>query len=251
MDLTTTRAVVTGGGQGMGRTFVEQLRLAGAEVVFCDVADDAIAEVAAATGATGVRADVSNEADVERLFATAAATFGAPANVLINNAGILRDGLLVKKDKETGEVRTLSKAHWDAVIAVNLTGPFLCMRAFAAACVAGGVRPAVAVQLSSISRKGNPGQSNYSAAKAALVADTKLWAAELARYGVRTGAVAPGFVETPMVASMRPDALAKIAANIPLGRLARPEEIWQAIQFIIQCDYFTGSVIEVDGGLVL
>jgi 3-oxoacyl-[acyl-carrier protein] reductase len=251
LDVKNVRAVVTGGGQGMGRTFVEQLRLGGAQVVFCDVREDLITEVSGATGATGVVADVSNEADVARLFDAAEAALGAPVNVLINNAGILRDGLLVRTDRETGAVSVLSKAHWDAVISVNLTGPFLCMREFAARAVRGGVKPAVAIQMSSISRKGNRGQSNYSAAKAALVADTKLWGEELARYGIRTGAVAPGFVETPMVAGMRQDALAKIAAQIPLGRLAKPEELWQAVRFIVECEYFTGSVIEVDGGLVL
>lgn len=251
MELSQVRAVVTGGGQGMGRTFVERLRSGGAEVVFCDVREDVIAEVSALTGATGVLADVSSEADVARMFDAADATFGAPANVLINNAGILRDGLLVKVDRETGAVTGLPKSHWDAVIAVNLTGPFLCMREFATRAVRGGVRPAVAVQMSSVSRKGNRGQSNYSAAKAALVADTKLWGEELARYGIRTGAVAPGFVATPMVAGMRQDALAKITANIPLGRLCEPDEIWQAVNFIIACEYFTGRVVEVDGGLVL
>lgn len=251
MELKAVRAVVTGGGQGMGRTFVEQLVQAGARVAFCDVSEGHIAEVVGMTGAVGVKADVSQEQDVVSLFDAAERGLGGPVNVLVNNAGILRDGLLVRQDRETGAVSTLSKAHWDAVIGVNLTGPFLCMREFAARAVRSGTRPAVAVQMSSVSRKGNRGQSNYSAAKAALVADTKLWAEELARYGIRTGAVAPGFIATPMVAGMRQDALAKIAAQIPVGRLGDPVEIWQAIRFIIECEYFTGRVVEVDGGLVV
>jgi 3-oxoacyl-[acyl-carrier protein] reductase len=251
MELKAVRAVVTGGAQGMGRTFAEQIVAAGGQAVFCDVRADAVAATSADNGVPGIVADVSVEADVTRLFDEAERLLGGTVNVLINNAGILRDGLLVKRDRDTGEVSTLSKAAWDAVIGVNLTGAFLCMRELAARCVRTETRPAVAVQMSSISRAGNRGQSNYSAAKAALVADTKLWAEELARYGVRVGAIAPGFVATPMVAGMRADALAKVTAPIPLGRLGEPYEIWQAVRFILECDYFTGRVVEVDGGLVV
>ena len=250
MRLEDTRALVTGGARGMGLCFTRELVRAGAAVAFCDLDPDAVARAAEATGAVGLVADVSREGDVSRLFAEAAAAIG-PLNVLINNAGILRDGLLVKKDRQTGAVKTLSKAKWDAVIAVNLTGPFLCARAFAAACVEGGVRPAVIANMSSISRSGNMGQSNYSAAKAGLVADTKLWAGALARWGVRVGAIAPGFIRTPMVESMRPEVLEKVIRPVPLRRLGEPEEIFQALRFLIECDYFTGRVIEVDGGLVI
>ena len=109
----------------------------------------------------------------------------------------------------------------------------------------------VAVNMSSVSRSGNMGQSNYSAAKAGLVADTMVWAKELAKYGVRVGAIAPGFIRTPMVESMRPEVLEKVIQPVPLKRLGEPEEIFRTIQFIVECDYFTGRVIEVDGGLVL
>lgn len=251
MDLHDVRAVVTGGARGMGHTFVASLLHEGARAFFCDVDPDAVAAASAQLGAPGTVADVSSEADVARLFDEAEAAFGAPVNVLINNAGILRDGLLVRRDKHTGQVTRLSKAQWDAVIAVNLTGPFLCMRELAARVVERGAGPAVAVQMSSISRAGNRGQSNYSAAKAGLVADTRVWAQELAPYGIRVGAIAPGFIETPMVASMRPEVLQKVIAPVPLQRLGRPDEIWQAIRFVIECDYFTGRVVEVDGGLVL
>jgi len=249
MKLEDVRALVTGGTQGMGRCFTEEFARAGAKVAFCDV--NGVDEAAAAMDAPGVTADVSNEADVARLFDEAAEALGGPVNVLVNNAGILRDGLLVKKDRKTGELKRFSKARWDAVIAVNLTGPFLCAREFAARCIESGTSPAVMVNMSSISRSGNMGQSNYSAAKAGIVADTKLWAGELARYGIRTGAIAPGFIGTPMVASMRPEVLEKVLAPVPLKRLGQPVEIWQAVRFIVECDYFTGRVIEVDGGLVI
>lgn len=172
-------------------------------------------------------------------------------NVLINNAGILRDGLLLKKDRETGEVTTLSKKKWDQVLAVNLTGPFLCMRSFARRAVENGIAPAVAIQMSSIARVGNMGQSNYSAAKAALAADTVVWAKELSRYGIRVGAIAPGFIGTPMVRSMPPAVLEKLLKPVPLRRVGEPEEVFEAIKFIIACEYFTGRVIDIDGGLRL
>ena len=224
---------------------------AGAKVHAVDVNEDGLAEVAAETGCSTSRADVSSEADVDRIFTEAEAAFGGVANVLLNNAGILRDGLLLKKDRETGAVSTLSKEKWDKVLDVNLTGPFLCMRRFATAVVESGEPSSVAVQMSSISRAGNMGQSNYSATKAALVAETVVWAKELARYGVRVGAIAPGFIGTPMVRSMRPDVLEKVLKPVPLRRLGEPEEVWEAVRFIIVCDYFTGRVIEVDGGLRL
>jgi 3-oxoacyl-[acyl-carrier protein] reductase len=171
--------------------------------------------------------------------------------VLVNNAGILRDGLLIRQDKATGVVSVLDKAKWDAVIAVNLTGPFLCARQLAKRAVETGTRPAVVVNMSSISRAGNLGQSNYAAAKAGLVADTATWARELARFGIRVGAIAPGFIRTPMVEEMRPEMLEKLVAPVPLRRIGEPAEIWEAIRFIVRCDYFTGRVVEVDGGLVL
>ncbi len=250
MNLTEVRAVVTGGAGGMGYTFTRELGAAGAQGTFCGVSAEAVAKAADETGATGVVADVSSEEDVKRLFGRAQSAMGG-VNVLVNNAGILRDGLLVKKDRETGEIKALSLEKWQKVIDVNLTGPFLCMREFASLAVGAGVAPAVAINMSSISRHGNMGQSNYSATKAALAADTAVWSKELGRYGIRVGAIAPGFIGTPMVRSMRPEVLEKVIKPVPLRRLGEPEEIWQAVKFIVECEYFTGRVLEVDGGLVL
>src|ERR1700752_500247 len=112
-------------------------------------------------------------------------------------------------------------------------------------------RGGVIVNISSISRAGNAGQTNYSAAKAGVAAMTVAWAKELARYGIRVGAVAPGFVRTPMVESMKPEVLAKMTAPIPLGRLGEPEEIAHAVGFIFENDLFTGRCLEVDAGLRL
>lgn len=243
MEMRDVRAVVTGGARGMGYAFVESLKKEGAQVFFCDV--NGVQKTSAALDAPGTVADVSREEDVARLFDEAADAMGS-VNCLINNAGILRDGMLVNKHGEG-----LSKEKWDAVLAVNLTGPFLCMREFAVRCVRDGIRPAVAVNMSSISRAGNIGQSNYAAAKAGLAADTVLWGKELARHGIRVGAVAPGFIRTPMVESMPPPVLEKVLRPVPLRRLGEPREVWSAIRFIVDCDYFTGRVVEVDGGLRL
>ncbi len=250
MNLKDARVLVTGGARGMGRHFSRRLAEHGARVAFCDLDPDAVRATAAELGVVGLVADVSREADVDRLFVEAEAALGGPMDALIANAGITRDGLLVKRDRDTGEVRVLSKDKWDAVIGVNLTGVFLCMRAFARRAVE-VERPGVAVLMSSISRAGNVGQTNYSAAKAGLAADCRVWARELARYRIRVGAVAPGFVDTPMVAGVPGPVLERILAQVPLGRLIPMESIWQAVSFILQCEDFTGRVVEVDGGLVL
>ncbi len=251
MELVSTRVLVTGGARGMGRHFTKRLREAGSAVAFCDIDPGAVAATSAELDVPGIVADVSREEDVSRMFDEATAALGGPLNGLIANAGITRDGLLLKRDRQSGEVRVLSKERWDAVLAVNLTGPFLCMREFAQRAVEAEVGPAVAVHMSSISRAGNVGQSNYSAAKAGLVADTRVWARELARYDVRVGAIAPGFVDTPMVADVPEAVLGKILQQVPLRRLIPPDSIWKAVRFVFECDDFTGRVVEVDGGLVL
>lgn len=253
MEIQGRSFLVTGGASGMGRAFVEQLAALGADVAFCDLNAEAVAATEAELSKLGGRvkgfqADVSKEEDVVALIKDVAAAFGR-LDGLINNAGIFRDGLLVKPDKETGAVKRMTLSQWNQVIAVDLTGPFLCTREFAAHCIETKTRPAVVINISSVSRHGNPGQSNYSAAKAGLVADTKLWAVELARYGVRVGAIAPGFIETPILTGMRPEVLEKMLEGVPLRRAGKAEEIFQAVKFIIECDYFTGRCVDVDGGL--
>lgn len=155
--------------------------------------------------------------------------------------------LLKVKD---GVVQKLSLAQWQSVIDVNLTGVFLCTREVAAKMLELKCEGAI-VNISSVSRAGNMGQSNYSAAKAGIASLTVVWAKELARYGIRVGAVAPGFIGTEMVASMKPEALERMTSAIPLRRLGTPEEIAQAVTFIFESDYFTGRVLEMDGGIRL
>jgi 3-oxoacyl-[acyl-carrier protein] reductase len=253
MNLKGKTVVVTGAARGLGRAIAEDLADAGADIALIDMKAADCAESLAACAARGSRArsygcNVATEGEIIATFDLIVADFGR-FDGIVNNAGILRDALLVKaKDGEiTGK---MSLAQWQAVIDVNLTGVFLCGREAAERMVRVG-QGGVIVNISSISRAGNAGQSNYSAAKAGVAALAVVWARELARYSIRTGAIAPGFVATPMVATMKADMLEMMLEPVPLQRLGQPEEIAQAARFIFENEFFTGRVIEVDGGLRL
>ena len=253
MQLASLKIIVTGAAQGMGAHFVRRLAEAGAQVAAGDVKDDLLAEVAASTkdlpGKVHVRKlDVSSEADVGSFVDWASEQMGG-LNGLINNAGILRDGLLVKKDRTTGAITKMTKDQWDAVLGVNLTGATFMVRDTVAKMVATDQKPGVVVNMSSIARHGNRGQSNYVSAKAALASNTVTWAREFAPFGVRVAAVAPGMIETPMTQGMNQKARDALVANIPVGRIGVPDDIWVAVKFVLECDYFNGRTIDVDGGL--
>jgi len=253
MQLSQFKIIVTGAAQGMGAHFARRLAEAGAQVAAGDVKEDLLAELAESTkGLPGKvhtkKLDVSNEAEVGSFVEWAHGAMGG-LNGLINNAGILRDGLLVKKDRTTGAITKLTKEQWDAVIGVNLTGATFMVRDVVAKMVATEQKPGVIVNMSSVARHGNRGQSNYSAAKAALAANTVTWSREFAPYGVRVGAVAPGMVETPMTQGMNQKARDALVAAIPVGRIGLPEDLWIAVKFVLECDYFNGRTIDVDGGM--
>jgi 3-oxoacyl-[acyl-carrier protein] reductase len=255
MDLSTLKIIVTGAASGMGRHFALRLAQEGASVAAADLDREGLESLKSeAEGLEGKVAtfvtNVAKEDEVIALINGAYDAFGG-LNGLVNNAGIFRDGMLVKKDKQTGAIKKMSLAKWQAVIDVDLTGPFLCTREFAAKAVETGTKPAVVINISSVSRHGNMGQSNYSAAKAGLVADTKLWANELARHGIRVAAIAPGFIDTPILQGMRPEVLAGIVKGVPMRRTGTTEEIFAGIKFIVECDYFTGRCVDIDGGLTL
>ncbi|WP_373046514.1 SDR family oxidoreductase [Vulgatibacter sp.] len=249
MQLSNLKVIVTGGAQGMGAHFAIRLAEAGAKVAVGDVNEAGLAELPKQNIFTR-RLDVANEEDVISFVAWAHEQMGG-LNGLINNAGVLRDGLLVKKDRATGAISKLSKANWDMVIGVNLTGATMMVREVVAKMLETESRPGVIVNLSSAARHGNRGQSNYSAAKAALATNTVTWSKEFAPYGIRVGAVAPGMVETPMTAGMNEKAREAMIKMIPVGRTGQPEDIWQAVKFVLECDYFNGRTIDVDGGLSL
>jgi 3-oxoacyl-[acyl-carrier protein] reductase len=244
--LNELKIIVTGGAQGMGLHFATRLAEAGAKVAVGDINEAALATLPEKIFRR--KLDVSNEQDIISFVAWAHEQMGG-LNGLINNAGILKDGLLVKKDKVTGEVKKMSTDQFNAVIAVNLTGATLMVREVVVKMVEKEQRPGVIVNMSSIARHGNRGQSNYVSAKAALAANTVTWSKEFAGFGIRVGAVAPGMIETPMTAGMNQKALDAFIANIPVGRIGKPEDIWQAVKFVLECDYFTGRTIDVDGGL--
>jgi 3-oxoacyl-[acyl-carrier protein] reductase len=247
MEIRGKRVIVTGAGRGMGRKFAEDLKARGAEPYALDVLQANLEELRGATGIPGRVVNVASEAEVEAFFAAYVEEFGVP-DVLINNAGITADGLLVKKSGD--DLTKMPFSSWQKVIDVNLTGVFLCTREAAYHMVRGGVR-GVIVSMSSISRAGNMGQTNYTATKAGVAAMTVTWAKELARYGIRVGAIAPGFINTEMVAKIRPEILDRLVAQIPAGRLGEMEEISRAVRFIIENDFFTGRTLEVDGGMRL
>lgn len=252
MKLEGLKVIVTGAAQGMGAHFAKRLAEAGAHVAAGDVKEEGLAALASETkGAKGkviTRVlDVSDEAQCASFVNFAYEGLGG-LNALVNNAGILRDGLLVKKDKETGAIKKLSKEQWDQVIAVNLTGATLMVRETVAKMAENGQR-GVIVNMSSVARHGNRGQSNYSAAKAALAANTVTWAREFASFGIRVGAIAPGMIETPMTQGMNQKARDALVAAVPVGRIGEPEDIWIAVKFVIECDYLNGYTIDVDGGL--
>ena len=254
MKLSDLKIVVSGGAQGMGRHFAMRLAEAGAQVAVGDVNEAGLAETAGMAKGPGKvhtrKLDVSSEADVGAFVEWAHEAMGG-LNGVINNAGILRDGLLVKKDRETGQVKTMSKEQWDAVLGVNLTGATFLVRDSVKKMVETNTRPGVIVNMSSIARHGNRGQSNYVAAKSALAANTVTWAREFASFGVRVGCIAPGMIETPMTQGMNQKARDALVANIPVGRIGVPEDLWLAVKFVLECDYFNGRTIDVDGGLVM
>lgn len=246
MDLKDLKIIVTGAARGMGHYFATQLHAAGARVAAADVDEAGLATLPA--GVHRKKLDVSKEEEVTAFVAWAHDQMGG-LNGLVNNAGILRDGLLVKRDKNTGAVTKLSTADWNLVIGINLTGATLMVREVVAKMVEKEQRPGVIVNMSSIARHGNRGQSNYVSAKAALAANTVTWGREFAPFGIRVGAIAPGMIETPMTQGMNQKARDALVANVPVGRVGVPEDIWRAVKFVIECDYFNGRTIDVDGGL--
>ena len=250
MDLRGKTILITGAGRGLGAAMAKRLAARGANLALLDLEEAGMVDVSDACRSLGVRvetygANVAVERDVVGTFNRVVADFGQ-LDGSIANAGILRDGLLVKA--KDGEVAgKLSLEQWQAVIDVNLTGVFLCGREAAEHMIRQKTGGCI-VNISSVSRAGNFGQSNYSAAKAGVAALTVVWAKELARHEIRVNAIAPGFIKTEMVASMKPEILEKMAAQIPAQRLGEPDEIAATAEFIFANDYLNGRILEIDGG---
>lgn len=250
MQLQGKTVLVTGAARGLGAAMAREFAARGANLALVDLGTDPLAATLAACrdlGATthAYAADVSREDDVISAYAAAVNDFKR-LDVSVANAGILRDGLLVKAKDGAVEDR-LSLKDWQAVINVNLTGVFLCGREAATRMIETGTEGCI-INISSISRAGNFGQSNYSAAKAAVAALSVVWAKELARHKIRVNAIAPGFVRTEILAGMKPELLKKLTAQVPVGRIGEPQEIARAAAFIVENDYMNGRTLEIDGG---
>jgi 3-oxoacyl-[acyl-carrier protein] reductase len=259
MRLADVKAVVTGAAGGMGGYFATRIAEAGGRVVGGDIDAAGLRRVARDAREhpgelTVARLDLTDEASVRELVAEADERLGG-VNTLLNCAGIARDGELVsvaEGDGDAGgEIRALPLAQWRKVLDVNLTGQFLVTREVASRMIAAGTRDGVVVNISSLARAGNPGQSNYAASKAGLDACTRTWALELARHGIRVGGIAPGVTETAFLESFGSETRESLAASIPLGRLGTTEDLWRAVAFVIECDFFTGRTVEVDGGAAM
>ena len=253
MKIENSVVAITGAGGGLGAAMAHRLTGLGARLALIDFRTDALEQLKEKLALPEQdclvsQCDVSKEDQVDRVFEEIAGHFGS-LDVLINNAGITRDAMMLKF-KDGQRLSRMSLEAWNAVIAVNLTGVFLCGRAAAEHMAKGGIGGLI-INISSVSRAGNMGQSNYSATKAGVDAMSVTWAKEFVRYGIRVNVISPGFIGTELVRSMKPEALAKMEAMIPAGRIGEPDEIAHTVQYLMENDYVNGRNIEIDGGLRL
>jgi len=252
MRLQDRVAVITGGAAGIGKATAQRFIEEGAQVVICDVnqqaGDAALQELG--PNAVFYRVDVTNRQAVQAWVDELVARFGR-IDILVNNAGVLRDGHLVKL--QDGQlVKQMPEADFDLVIAVNLKGVFNCTQAVAPVMIR--QRGGVILNASSVvGLDGNFGQTNYVATKAGVIGMTKVWARELGRYGIRVNAVAPGFTATEMVMQMPEKVLEGMRGRTPLGRLGQPLDIANAYLFLAsdEASFISGAVLRVDGAIVV
>ncbi|MDY2985794.1 MAG: 3-oxoacyl-[acyl-carrier-protein] reductase [Synergistes jonesii] len=240
-------ALVTGAGRGIGRAIALELASKGYAVALnyahsAEAANEAAAEIIKSGGrAAALKADVSNVAEVKEMFSAAAASFGS-VNILVCNAGITRDTLLMRMKEE----------EWDGVLATNLKSLFICAKE--------AVRPMLKgrwgriIAISSVNAlRGSAGQCNYAAAKAGMLGFVKSLAREVAAKGITVNAIAPGFIDTDMTASLSPELRAKFIEAIPAARIGTPQDVAKAAAFLASEDasYIQGQVIAVDGGITM
>ena len=246
MELQNKVALITGGAQGIGKTISEELVQNGAHVVLGDVnleGAQATAEAINNDGgsASAVKIDVSNPAEVKQVFDSILKD-KKPIDIMINNAGITRDGLMIR----------MKEADWDRVLNINLKGTFLCSQQAAKQMMK--QKSGAIVNISSIvGVMGNFGQANYSASKAGVIGLTKTLAREVASRGIRVNAVAPGFIDTEMTRVLDESVRQKLIEQIPLAKLGLPEDVARCVAFLVsdRSSYITGQVINVNGGMLM
>lgn len=252
MRLKDKVALITGGAAGIGRATAERFVEEGAKVAICDVAADAGEALAKSLGpeSSFYCVNVSDRQQVQAWVDAVVTRYGR-VDILINNAGILRDNQLVKV-KDGAITGQMPEAEFDLVISINLKGVFNCAQAVAPYMIRqrGGV---ILNATSIVAIDGNFGQTNYVAAKAGVIGMTKVWARELGRHGIRVNAVAPGFTATGILKSMPEKVIEGMKARTPLGRIGEPREIANAYLFLAsdEASLITGTVLRVDGGIVV
>lgn len=252
MRLKDKVTLVTGGAAGIGKATALRFAEEGAKVVICDVNEEAGNALLAELGPESrfYKVNVADRQEAQAWVDDVVAHYGR-VDVLINNAGILRDGLFVRV-KDGVLVKQMEEAAWDAVINVNLKGVFNCAQAVTPYMVKQG--GGVIVNASSVvGLYGNFGQTNYVASKAGVIGMTKVWARELGRHNIRVNAVAPGFIMTEMVQQMPENILNDMKSHTPLGRLGDPRDIANAYLWLSsdEAAFVTGATISVDGGIVV
>jgi 3-oxoacyl-[acyl-carrier protein] reductase len=244
LDLSGRSAIVTGAGRGIGLAIARRLAGAGALVTVADIdvggAESAAASIVAAGGAaTAIRCDVADPDSVEGLMRSSSAA-NRRIDILVNNAGIVGHAAPIQEQ---------TVADWERMLAIDLTGVFLCCRAAIPRMLEqGGGR---IVNIASIAGKeGNPNMVPYSAAKAGVIGLTKALAKEVARRGIAVNAVAPALIETGMVDEITPEQVAYLTERIPMGRLGRPEEVAALVHWLVSDDasFSTGAVFDLSGG---
>jgi 3-oxoacyl-[acyl-carrier protein] reductase len=247
--------VITGAAAGIGRATALRFAEEEARVAAWDISDGAAAELVSAIQQAGGEADyrtvdISNSAEIESAVQAVIERWKR-IDVLINNAGIVRDAQLVKWN-DAGPESVMSEELWDSVIDVNLKGVFLTTRAVVPHMIKGG-GGVVLSAASIVATHGNFGQTNYAASKAGIIGMTRTWARELGKYNIRVNAVAPGFIATDMVQSMPEEVLQTMVARTPLRRAGTPEDVANTYAWLAsdQAAFIHGAVISVDGGLVL
>ncbi|WP_417614230.1 SDR family oxidoreductase [Oceanisphaera sp.] len=253
MDIKGKVVAITGAGRGLGQAMALHLASRGAILALLDNNEQDLAKTGEMIAAKGSRVgvywcDIRDEEQVNQAFSRLVRELGG-LHLLVNNAGLMQDALLVKW-QDGKLVNKMSLSQWQSVLDVNLTGTFLCGRE-AAAHMAELGEGGLIVNISSVARAGNRGQSNYSATKAGVAALVVCWAGELSRYGIRVAGIAPGAIATDMTAQMKPEAMARLTQQIPAKRLAEVDELVHSLQYIIENDYFHGRILEMDGGLRL